>query len=116
MGFQHEKLIRAIQAVQRYTHRDISINYMIILLHIFDHEGTDMYELEKVTGMALAALSRSTKELTKYIVKDPSTGEKIMKGYNLLSAERDLENTKKLVFRLTSEGKKLKQEIESIFK
>ena len=109
----HEKMLQAIGAIQSKTHRDISINQVSILLYTMEHEGSDMYEIEEKLMIPLPSVSRSTKELGKYIIKDEDDN-KVMKGWNLITTEKDLENTRKLNLFLTSKGKELRKEINSI--
>jgi DNA-binding MarR family transcriptional regulator len=73
-----------------------------------------MYKMQEDLEIPLASISRNAKELCRYIVRDPKTDAKVYQGYNLLEADKDPENLRRVIYRLTPKGKELKKELESI--
>jgi DNA-binding MarR family transcriptional regulator len=75
-----------------------------------------MNDLVEKLDLPQASISRSTKELSKYIERDPKTNEKKLVGYDLIRTEPDLEERRRLVLYLTPKGRQVKELLQKYMK
>jgi DNA-binding MarR family transcriptional regulator len=103
---------RGLTFVRTYLNKDIALSHLAIFIEVCLNGGITMSDLADKLELPQASISRSTKELSKYIEKDPKTGEKKLAGYDLIRTEPDLEERRRLVLYLTSKGKQIKELLE----
>ena len=103
---------RGLTFVRTHLNKDIALSHLAIFLEVCLHEGITMAYLAEKLDLPQASVSRSTKELCKYVEKDLKTGEKKLLGYDLIRTEPDLEERRRLVLFLTPKGKQIKESLE----
>ncbi len=84
-----------------------------MLQKIAENPGITMTEFENLVGKTTSqgAISRNAKELGKYAVKDPATGNLKLIGHDLIETRPDPYHRRRLGMWLTPKGKKLMQEL-----
>lgn len=100
---------QGISFIRKHINKDIAFSQLAVFIEVCIKEGISMYDLVEKLDLPQASISRCTKELSKYIEKDPKTGERRMVGYDLVRTEPDLEERRRLVLYLTPKGQQIKK-------
>lgn len=116
MGNEIKIFNRGISFVRKHINKDIAISHLAIFLEVCLQEGLTMNDLVEKLDLPQASISRSTKELSKYIERDPKTNEKKLVGYDLIRTEPDLEERRRLVLYLTPKGRQVKELLQKYMK
>lgn len=107
---------QGISFIREHINKDIAFSQLAVFIEVCLKEGITMYDLVDKLDLPQASISRCTKELSKYIEKDPKTGERKIGGYDLIRSEPDLEERRRLVLYLTPKGQQIKKLLEEYLK
>lgn len=102
------KINRIVAYIREQVSNDLALPQLAIYLTVCHDEGVTMPELCEKLGMPQGSLSRNVKRLSRYY-----EGSKLQ-GYDLLSTSPDLHDRKRLAVYLTDQGKRLREELNSL--
>lgn len=107
-------LLKALEIVRDRVYADIPVQRVIAFLEVAKNNGITQGELQKLTLNQQGTVSRTIKELGKYQKTDPKTGALVTCGHGLVTTSPAPNNPRAHACYLTSEGKKLANELDHL--
>lgn len=105
VGLPERRFTNACQILRRSVPGEIPLVQLMILVHLYDHDGSSQANMCKLLSILPAACSRHCRSLATSYVRNADTGELVKKGQGLIVSQRDPVNARQTMHSLTSEAR-----------